>query len=223
MNLEIRCLWGFIPKSIFNQLPYVIEKYNINTRNKLAHFLAQCMAESEFNRVEENLNYSSSALLKTFPNRISKKTANKIANNPEMIGNVLYKYRMGNGDYFSGDGWKYRGRGYLQLTGKENYYNFSKFIKDDVVKFPDLVAKKYPLDVSAWYFQNRVKDKGNLPLTSYGVQQVTAVVKGRIDGWKNRYKLAQKFGAIIDCKYTGKDYYGSSGSKIKTSFRKSFR
>ncbi|CAB4127254.1 COG3179 Predicted chitinase [uncultured Caudovirales phage] len=118
------------PESLTQSLNSVLPNYNINTKERIACFLAQCAHESgEFNRLTENLNYSGQGLCGTWPKRFPSLTeALPYDRNPEMIANKVYCDRMGNGPESSGDGWKYRGRGCIQLTGKLNYTKFAKYI-----------------------------------------------------------------------------------------------
>jgi putative chitinase len=93
---------------------------------RVSAFLAQCGHESlDFNVLQENLNYSTDGLLKIFPKYFNSKSAAALARMPEKIANTVYANRMGNGDYVSGDGWRYHGRGAIQLTGKNNYVAFA--------------------------------------------------------------------------------------------------
>ena len=145
-----------IPIQVVNELEIVIREFGISNPFRLAHFLAQTAHESgNFKHVRENLNYSAEGLLKVFPKYFSKETASFYARKPEAIANLVYGGRMGNGDKNSGDGWRYRGRGYLGLTGKSNYRAFGDFIGVDLVKDPDLVATKYALTSAAWFFEMR--------------------------------------------------------------------
>jgi len=163
------------------QLPEAIELFQINTPLRLAHFLAQCSHESgDFKLTTENLNYSVKGLMsvfhKYFPNEA---IAKQYERQPEKIANKVYANRMGNGSEQSGDGYKFRGRGYIQLTGKDNYKAFGDHIKVDLLTTPDLVATKYPLTSAAFFF-NRNKlwdicDKGD------SIDVVTMVSK-RVNG-----------------------------------------
>lgn len=225
--MNIQCLYGFVPNKVFEELPSVIEKFGLDTPTKLAHFLGQCYAETGFRATVENPNYSPKYLYSKYKKYVKTMAkANSLAGKPEQIANTIYANRMGNGDYASGQGFLYRGRGYIQLTGKANYESFSKFIGEDVVSNPDLVATKYPLTVSAWYFMSRVKSRASLPVNSHGVQKVTDSVRGNPDGWRGRLLLTQKYESIINCRYTGKDYHSKDNKrkKIKTKIkRKPFR
>ena len=105
----------------------LLDEYQINTPKRVASFLAQCGHESGgFVFISENLNYSASGLMKVFPKYFpTQELANAYAKNPQKIANRVYASRMGNGDEASGDGFKYRGRGLIQLTGKDNYFWFA--------------------------------------------------------------------------------------------------
>jgi putative chitinase len=225
--MNIQCLYGFIPNKVFDQLPEVIKRFNLNTETKLAHFLGQCASETGFSSVEENLNYSAKRLWQKFSKRVKTYAkAQLIANDPVKIGSCIYADRIGNGNEASQEGYKFRGRGYIQLTGKSNYEAFSKYIGEDCVSNPDIVATKYPLVVAGWYFANRVKNKANNPVNRTGVASVTDSVKGSSSGYQGRLILTQKYEAMIRCRYTGKDYHSKDNKrkKINTKIkRKSFR
>lgn len=206
--MTIRCLYGFLPKNVWDKLPQVIDKYDLNNRERLAHFLGQCKSESNFTNVRENLNYSANRLIKVFPKYFPTYNFAKMYEyKPYNIANRVYANRIGNGNELSGEGHLFFGRGFLQLTGKSNYIAFSKYIGEDCVSNPDLVASKYALESAGWYFKTRVGSKADIPLNTNGVKTVTAIVKGKSKGYKGRLKLTQIFGSIIDCTYTGKDFH----------------
>ena len=120
--MKLEKLKGHIPDTVIAQLPDTIAKFELNTPLRLAHFLAQAGHESGgFKAVNENLNYGAKGLLSIFPKYFNAETAALYERKPEKIANVVYASRMGNGDKASGEGWKFRGRGYIQLTGKDNY------------------------------------------------------------------------------------------------------
>ena len=151
--LNLEKLKGHIPEAVIAQIPTVMEKFQINTPLRLAHFLAQCGHESGgFRTVFENLNYSASGLKNIFPKYFPGTLSESYARNPEKIASKVYGNRMGNGDEVSKEGYKFRGRGYIQLTGKQNYAAFAKAIGEDTVSNPDLVAMKYPLASAAWFY-----------------------------------------------------------------------
>ena len=103
---------------------------------------------------QENLNYSADGLKKIFPKYFPGNLAEGYAKNPEKIASKVYGSRMGNGDETTKEGYKFRGRGFIQLTGKDNYTKFAKFIGEDTVGNPDLVATKYPLASAAFFFDS---------------------------------------------------------------------
>ena len=146
--MNISNLASKMPANASKYMLEVVERYKITNPLRLAHFLGQIAHESgDFKFVSENLNYSTDSLLRVFPKYFKDRaTADRYARNQEMIGSRVYGSRMGNGDEASKEGFKFRGRGYLQLTGKDNYKAFSTFIGEDCVANPDLVATKYPMD-----------------------------------------------------------------------------
>lgn len=179
--MKLEALSTKLPASVMNEIPLIIEKFGIDGPLRLSHFLSQCAHESgNFKFVKENLNYSADGLRKIFPKYFpTTEIAEKYARQPEKIANKVYGGRMGNGDEASGDGFKFRGRGYIQLTGKDNYAAFDKFVDDDIMADPDLVATKYPLTSAAFFFHKNklwdVCDKG------HGDDIVLAVTK-RVNG-----------------------------------------
>ncbi|MDX6612401.1 MAG: putative chitinase [Blastocatellia bacterium] len=163
--LNLIGLKGLLPNAVLDQIPETALKFGITSDLRLAHFLAQCALESiEFTATVENLNYRAARLMDVFPKYFRGVNTALYANNPAKIANRVYANRMGNGNEASGDGFKYRGRGYLQLTGKNNYTSFTKFIGEDCVANPDLVATKYPLASAGYFFDENkiwaVCDKG---------------------------------------------------------------
>lgn len=155
--MEIKSLETKIPASVLDEIPSVINKFEINTPLRLSHFLAQCAHESgNFRFTQENLMYSAEGLMKVFkkyfPNDILAKQYQK---KPNAIANRVYANRMGNGDENSNEGSKFKGRGYIQLTGKTNYSAFDKSIDENILENPDIVATKYPLLSAAWFWNSR--------------------------------------------------------------------
>jgi putative chitinase len=154
-SLNIGKLKGHIPDAVIAQIPETAKKFNITNNLRLAHFLSQCGHESgNFKAVSENLNYSADGLKKIFGKYFPGNLNESYARQPEKIAARVYASRMGNGDEASKEGFKFRGRGYIQLTGKANYTNFTKFIGEDCVANPDLVATKYPLASAAFFFDS---------------------------------------------------------------------
>lgn len=197
--MDINKLKGVIPDTVLSQIPGVMDKFKINTSLRLAHFLSQCAHESgNFKATVEGLNYSKEALMKTWPKRFPEALATQCARNPEKIANVAYANRMGNGTPESGEGYKYRGRGYIQLTGKVNYQAFDKVVEEDIVAKPELVATKYPLLSAAWFWNNAVlnakADKGS---TDDVVTAVTKVINGGTHGLDDRLAKFKKFYPLL--------------------------
>ena len=193
--LNIDKLKGHIPDAVIAQIPETAAKFNITNNLRLAHFLSQCGHESGgFKAVSENLNYSADGLKKIFPKYFPGNLAESYARNPEKIASKVYGGRMGNGDETTKEGFKFRGRGYIQLTGKANYTNFAKFIGEDTVDNPDLVATKYPLASAAFFFDSNklwvICDKGADDAT---VTAVTKRVNGGTIGLPDRIKHFKEY------------------------------
>jgi putative chitinase len=198
-GLKLTALKGLVPASVIAQIPETAAKFGITTNLRLAHFLSQCAVESlGFKATVENLNYSAKRLVQVFPKYFRTVSPAAYANNPQKIASRVYANRMGNGSEASGDGFKFRGRGYIQLTGKTNYVRFSKFIGEDCVANPDLVATKYPLASAAFYFNSNklwaICDTGASNAT---VTRVTRAVNGGINGLPERLKDFKKFIAAL--------------------------
>jgi len=194
-DLNLAALAGKIPNNVIAQIPEAAKDFNITSNLRLAHFLAQCALESmNFTAVVENLNYSAQRLLQVFPKYFKNVDVNAYARNPQKIGSRVYANRMGNGDEASGDGFKYRGRGYIQLTGKNNYQAFSGFIGEDCVANPDLVATTYPLASAAFFFNSnniwQICDQGSSDAV---VTSVTKRVNGGTHGLAERLQNFKMF------------------------------
>jgi putative chitinase len=198
MNLDK--LKGHIPDTVIGQIPGVMDKFQINTPLRLAHFLAQCGHESGgFKLTNENLNYSADGLKKIFPKYFAQAgLAESYARQPEKIASRVYGGRMGNGDESTKEGFKFRGRGYIQLTGKSNYSEFDKFVNEDILANPDLVATQYPLLSAAWFFHknglNAIADKGADDAT---VTSVTKRVNGGTIGLPDRIKHFKEYYSLL--------------------------
>lgn len=181
-----------IPDRVLNELPDIISKYEINTNLRLAHFLAQVHHESAgFNLTDENLNYSVKRLLEVFPKYFkSNNIAKKYAYQPMLLASYVYGNRMGNGDESTGDGWKYKGRGYIQLTGKNNYMEFDKQVHDSIIDNPDLVSTKYPLLSAGWYWDTRkLNHIADLGAGTNIVKLITKQINGGLHGLDSRCRL----------------------------------
>ena len=193
--LNLEKLKGHIPDAVIAQIPETAAKFNITNNLRLAHFLSQCGHESGgFKAVSENLNYSADGLKKIFGKYFPGNLNESYARQPEKIAARVYASRMGNGDEASKEGFKFRGRGFIQLTGKANYTNFTKFIGEDCIANPDLVATKYPLASAAFFFDSNklwsICDKGSDDAT---VTAVTKRVNGGILGLQDRIKHFKEY------------------------------
>jgi putative chitinase len=193
--LNLEKLKGHIPDAVIAQIPETAAKFNITNNLRLAHFLSQCGHESGgFKAVSENLNYSADGLKKIFGKYFPGNLNESYARQPEKIAARVYASRMGNGDESSKEGFKFRGRGYIQLTGKANYTNFTKFIGEDCIANPDLVATKYPLASAAFFFDSNklwsICDKGADDAT---VTAVTKRVNGGTIGLPDRIKHFKEY------------------------------
>jgi len=198
--MDINKLKGHIPDAVITQLPDTIAKFELNTPLRLAHFLAQAGHESGgFKAVNENLNYGAKGLLgifkKYFP---TEEKAKLYERKPEKIANLVYGARMGNGPEASGEGWKFRGRGYIQLTGKDNYRAFDAVVAESIIDNPDLVATKYPLLSAAWFFHknglHKIADQG---ATDAVVTSVTKRVNGGTIGLADRIKHFKEYYSLL--------------------------
>ena len=199
-QFKLANLKGHVPDTVISQIPDTAAKFGITTPLRLAHFLAQCGHESGgFKAVQENLNYGAKGLrgifAKYFP---TDAKALEYERKPEKIANLVYGNRMGNGAEATGEGYKFRGRGYIQLTGKENYSRFDKTVDEDIVSNPDLVATKYPLASAAFFFQSNglwaICDKGADDAT---VTSVTKRVNGGTIGLADRLEHFKEYYALL--------------------------
>jgi putative chitinase len=180
------------------------QEFNIDTPQRIAGFLSQCAHESGgFERLQENLNYSADGMAGIWPKRFAvlgpdgrpvkkdgKNQPNKFAlalhRKPEMIANVVYSGRMGNGPTESGEGWKYRGRGLKQLTGKTNHSNCSKGLGVDLVDNPDLLLEPiYAARSAAWFWST---NKCNVFADAEDIEGLTRRINGGLIGLEDRKK-----------------------------------
>ena len=195
-GLKLDKLKGHVPQVVIDSIPEVASKFGINTPLRVAHFLAQCGHESGGFRVtQENLNYSAKGLngifRKYFP---TEAAAAAYARQPQKIANKVYANRMANGSEASGDGYKFRGRGYIQLTGRDNYTQFGKAIGVDIPNNPDLVSSKYALASAAWFWSknglNKLADNG---ASDTAVTSITKRVNGGTIGLADRIKHFKEY------------------------------
>jgi putative chitinase len=195
-GLKLDKLRGHIPDAVIAMIPDTAAKFQINTPLRLAHFLAQCGHESGgFKATQENLNYSAKGLAgifkKYFP---TEAAAAPYARQPQKIASKVYGGRMGNGPESTGEGYKFRGRGYIQLTGKENYTAFGKSIGEDILSNPDVVASKYALLSAAWFFsKNGLHKMADGGATDAVVTSITKRVNGGTIGLPDRIKHFKEY------------------------------
>lgn len=192
--------------SAADELVAILNKSNCNTPLRQAHFLAQAAHESVgFAKTTENMNYSTEGLRTTFGKYFpTAAIREEYARKPEKIGNRAYANRNGNGDEASGEGYKYRGRGYFQLTGKKNYAAFSQetYGDDRVVKAPELVAS--PVDAllsSLWYWDrnnlSKWADKDDVVRVSKVVNLGNSESRGIPNGMDDRLKYLKKAKTLL--------------------------
>ena len=199
-TLKLDKLKGHIPDSVIAQIPETAAKFGIDTPLRLAHFLAQCGHESGgFRLTKENLNYSAKGLKGIFSKYFKEAgLAEAYERKPEKIANRVYGGRMGNGPESSGDGSKYCGRGYIQLTGKDNYVAFGKSINEDMTLNPEKVSTHYPLLSAAWFFTknglHKIADGG---ATDAVVTQITKRVNGGTIGLPDRIKHFKEYYSLL--------------------------
>ena len=176
----------------------LLDKNGINTRLRLAHFFAQAYSESKFEVVSENLNYSEATLLKVFGKYFNKTTAKQYARKPEAIANVVYANRMGNGNTQSGDGWRYRGRWFFQITGKNNYIQVTADTGTDYLTNPEAHMTEADAMITAlWYWNernlNKYEDQDDVDGVSDTINIGRKTTKiGDANGYKERYTATQE-------------------------------
>jgi putative chitinase len=193
---KLDALKGHVPQAVIDAIPDTAARFGITTPLRLTHFLAQAAHESGgFTATTENLNYRAKGLCGIFRKYFPSVTvALQYERKPEKIANKVYANRMGNGNEASGDGWKHRGRGYIQLTGKDNYKAFDATVPEDIMANPDLVATKYALASAAFFFKKNglwaICDRGADDAT---VTSVTKRVNGGTIGLEDRKKHFKEF------------------------------
>lgn len=188
------------PLNVSKALNHELHKAGINTKLRIAAFLAQCGHESsDFNRMEENLNYSAKRLRQVFPKHFpNDQLAEKYAGKPDLIANKVYANRMGNGDEESGDGYRYKGRGIIMLTGKEMYNRFSNYINMEkkILQSPELLCTpEYAVKSSTWFWSvykdlNKFADKSDM-IT------ITKYINGGDHGIEDRVKRYKKALSVL--------------------------
>ena len=204
MELTKEQLKQLLPKNPYidqwhHALSQLLPDYEINTPQRIAAFIAQCAHESGgFIFLSENLNYKAESLTKIFGKYFNATTAPAYARNPEKIANKVYANRMANGSEASGDGYKFRGRGYIQLTGRDNYTLFGKAIGEDIANNPDSVSGKYALLSAAWFWSknglNKLADGG---ASDAVVTSITKRVNGGTIGLPDRIKHFKEYYQLL--------------------------
>lgn len=169
----------------------LLKKYGVTTAKRKAMFFAQLEHESGLKPIVENLNYSAERLMQIFSKYFTQNDVAEFARKPEKIANRVYANRMGNGNQNSGDGWKYRGRGFIQLTGKNNYKALSDATGVDYISNPDLLLNEPDAMIAAcWFWQkNKLND-----FADWGdVEGATRVINGGLNGLKDREEKYKKY------------------------------
>jgi putative chitinase len=178
---------------VLNSIP---PNYGIDNKDKFTMFLSQTAYESNyFTELTENLNYSPQRLLQVWPKRFNNDNVNQYARNPQALANYVYANRLGNGDPSTGDGWKYRGRGIIQLTGKVNYQSFADAIGkslDDTVAYCETITGA--VESACWFWHNKKLDQYS---TANDVAQCTQIINGGILGLRDRTELYNKVATIL--------------------------
>ena len=172
-------------------------RFNITTNNQKAMFIGQCSHEcGNFRILEENLNYRAATLMKLWPKRFpTQEIANAYDRNPKKIANMVYASRMGNRDESSGDGYRFRGRGCIQLTGHANYFHCGKALGVDFVANPDLVATpKYASLSAGWFWSTH---NCNAPADALDFAKVTKIINGGLIGLADREKHVREALSVL--------------------------
>lgn len=178
-------------------LQIAADRYDISTPRRVACWLGQLAHESaRFSRVVENLNYSADGLARTWPARYAgsdgkpNATAMRLHRKPEEIANLTYAGRMGNGSAGSGDGWRYRGRGLIQITGKQNYARCGDALGLDLIRQPESLEQPMYAALSAgWYWhQAKLNDLAD----SLAIAKITRLINGGTHGLQDRIELTNK-------------------------------
>lgn len=180
-----------------NHLP----DYNINTPERVAAFISQCGVETAgWTKFEENMNYSADRMMVVWPKIFNRELANQCNRKPQLVANFAYANRMGNGSPESGDGWKYRGRGLIHLTGKKNYTSFATDTfgerAQEIIDNPDLVVddKNVSLATALWFWDinniNSIADQQD-------IKRITRIVNGGLNGFSERVTLYGKVLSLL--------------------------
>ena len=176
---------------LYQKYKTLLNSFGVNTPLRIAHFMAQIEHESNLKPISENLNYSESGLLKVFSKYFTPSQAKQYARKPEMIANRVYANRMYNGDEQSGDGWKYRGRGFIQITGKQNYQLLSKDTRIDYLNNPDMLLNEADAMISALWYWNKIN--GNKHADKDDIKTITKLINGGYNGLEDRIEKLKKW------------------------------
>lgn len=174
----------------------LLANHQINTPLRLAHFFAQLEHESNLKPVEENLNYSWQALMKVFRKYFpTEDLARSYHRQPERIANRVYADRMGNSNEASGDGWRFRGRGFIQITGKNNYTQLTEDTGIDYLNNPELLLTEADSMISALWFWD--KNNLNFHADRDDARKVTRIINGGFNGLAHRMQLTEKYKKVF--------------------------
>jgi putative chitinase len=181
----------------FDALSTNLDTFEINTIERVAAFMAQTAHESgNYKITHENLNYSAQGLVNTWPSRFTLEIARQYERQPEKIANHVYANRNGNGDEASGDGWKYKGRGIIQITGRENYHicSHALFSDDGLVIQPDLLEtnQDYSVKAACWFWTSK---KLNALADVSDIKEITHRINGGYNGLDDR---VARYNAALD-------------------------
>lgn len=192
------------------------DKYEINTLNRGAAFISQTGHESkDWQTLEENLNYSVTNINKVFPKYFSRagRDPKPYAHNPEKLANIVYANRLGNGDTNSGDGWKFRGRGIIQLTGRDHYTNFGKTVgmtPEEVITY--ITTKEGALEAAVWYWSrnqiNKIADTGDVVAISKAINGGDIGLEDRKKRFAEVKKILSAVRVEVVNEPVNKDYKG---------------
>lgn len=187
---------------IGKQTVRLVSRYYNLSPSQAAHFFGQIHVESAgFTVFEENLNYTTAQrLVQVFPKYFpTLYSAESYVGDPEQIANCVYSNRMGNGDKLSGEGWKYRGRGAIQITGKDNYSAFSRFLgSTEPLENPDCLSQNYAFLSAFWYFgYANLWEVAKHGVTNSIIEKVTKKVNGGTHGLDSRIKATMKYYSYV--------------------------
>ena len=187
---------GILGRNTFAKMK---EVFRISSKEKLAHFLGQVSHESRgFSVGKENLNYSAKGLRAVFREYFKIQEALEYARQPEKIANIVYAGRMGNGNEVSGDGWKHRGMGGLQLTGKNNQEQFANKIRDlRILDNPEIIVDKYFFESALFFFdENRLWGLCE-EVNDETIEVLTRRINGGINGIDDRIELTNRYYSML--------------------------